>query len=59
MVSRIYSKYLGVEGAQSPTPQRMISSEHVIINLTPEKILSWDYTRDGLGPISRIFAEGG
>lgn len=59
MVTRIYSKYLGVEGAQSPTPQRMINSEHLIIKLRPDKIITWDYTRDGVAPISRIFAEGG
>ena len=51
MVTRIYTKYLGVEGAQSPTPQRMINSEHVIIKLTPAKVLTWDDTRTALAPV--------
>ena len=51
MVTRIYTKYLGAEGAQSPTPQRMINSEHVIIKLTPAKVLTWDDTHGALAPI--------
>lgn len=51
MVTRIYTKYLGVEGAQSPTPQRMINSEHVIIKMTPARILTWDDTQVALAPI--------
>jgi len=51
MVKRIYTKYLGVEGAQSPTPQRMINSVHVIIKMTPTRILSWDDTKVALAPI--------
>jgi PPOX class probable F420-dependent enzyme len=51
IVSTIYTKYLGREGIQAPTPQRMINSRHVIIKLTPERIRSWDYTRDSIAPI--------
>jgi PPOX class probable F420-dependent enzyme len=50
-VVRIYTKYLGGEGVGAPTPQRMINSRHVIIKLTPARIRSWDYTRDGVAPI--------
>jgi PPOX class probable F420-dependent enzyme len=52
MVTRIYTKYLGVEGVQSPTPHRMIhGGEHVIIKVTPDHILSWDDTRVAIAPI--------
>ena len=51
MVTRIYTKYLGAEGARSPTPQRMINSEHVIIKLTPAKVLTWDDTRTAMAPV--------
>ena len=55
MVRRIYIKYLGPEGVETPTPKRMIyDSEHLIIKLTPERILTWDYTRDGLAPIAAL-----
>lgn len=53
-VIRIYTRYLGEEGILAPTPQRMIQSPHVIIKLTPERIISWDYTRGGLAPIPRL-----
>lgn len=54
MVTCIYTKYLGPEAIQSPTPKGMIQSEHVIIKLTPERVLSWDYTRDGIAPIASM-----
>ena len=50
--TRVYTKYLGEEGVKSPTPHQMIQGEHVIIKFTPEHILSWDYRKTGLGPIS-------
>lgn len=53
-VIRIYTRYLGEEGILAPTPQRMIQSPHVIIKLTPERLISWDYTRRGLAPIPRL-----
>lgn len=51
MTTRIYTKYLGSEGVQAPTPQHMIHNPHVIIKLTPTRIISWDETQDGLAPI--------
>jgi PPOX class probable F420-dependent enzyme len=51
LVKTIYTKYLGPEGVESPTPKRMINSEHIIIKLSPSKILSWDDTRKGLAPV--------
>ncbi len=55
MVRCIYQKYLGPEGIQAPTPHRMINdSEHVIIKMTPSRILTWDYTPDTLAPIATL-----
>jgi hypothetical protein len=48
---RIYTRYLGEEGVQSPTPRRMIENQHVIIKFTPSRVSSWDDTRSGLAPI--------
>jgi len=53
-VTRIYTKYLGPEGVKSATPQRMIHNEHVIIKLTPGRVVTWDETRAGLAPIHNI-----
>lgn len=49
--TRIYTRYLGAEGARSPTPQQMIGNEHVIIRLSPRRVTSWDDTRTALAPI--------
>jgi hypothetical protein len=44
-VRRVYIRYLGVEGVEAPTPQRMLNEgQHVIVKLTPVKILTWDDT---------------
>jgi PPOX class probable F420-dependent enzyme len=51
MAARVYTKYLGEEGAKSPTPQRMIHNEHVIIKFTPDRTVTWDDRRGGLAPI--------
>ncbi len=51
MARRVYTKYLGEEGVRSPTPASMISNPHVIIKLTPSRILTYDGTRIGLAPI--------
>jgi PPOX class probable F420-dependent enzyme len=50
-VIRIYTKYLGTEGIQAPTPLRMINNPHVIIKLTPDRISTWDDTRTGIPPL--------
>ena len=50
-VIAIYTKYLGHEGIQAPTPRRMIESPHVIIKLTPRRIRSWDDTRAAIAPL--------
>jgi general stress protein 26 len=40
----IYTRYLGVEGAQAPTPQSWLQdSEHVLIKLTPIWMHSWGF----------------
>jgi hypothetical protein len=51
IVNKIYLKYLGKEGIQAPTPQKMINSEHVIIKFLPEKIITWNHTHGGITPI--------
>lgn len=51
MATLVYSKYLGVEGAKSPTPQRMIHNEHVIVKFTPTRTLTWDDRDSALAPI--------
>ena len=47
VVVRIYTKYLGPEGINEPIPREMIDAEHVLIKLTPTRIISWD----GLAPV--------
>jgi general stress protein 26 len=38
----IYTRYLGAEGAQAPTPQSWLhDSEHVLIKLTPVWVYAW------------------
>lgn len=45
VVIRVYTKYLGEEGIEARTPQRMINQgQHVIVKLIPDKILTWDDT---------------
>lgn len=52
LVRAIYTKYLGKEGVLAPTPQEMIlKGRHVLIKLTPEKIISWDDTHTAVAPI--------
>jgi hypothetical protein len=42
IASRIYIRYLGVEGVKEPEPQSWLNdSENLLIKLTPEKIISW------------------
>ena len=51
IVNRIYLKYLGEEGVQAPTPQKMINSEHIIIKFSPRKIITWNDTKCAIAPI--------
>lgn len=53
IVARIYRKYLG-EAIEAATPQRMIyhSGPHIIVELQPDRILSWDDTSSGAAPLS-------
>jgi PPOX class probable F420-dependent enzyme len=51
-VTAIYTKYLGQEGIQATTPQKMIyEGNHVIIRLTPKKIITWNDTHSAIAPI--------
>jgi PPOX class probable F420-dependent enzyme len=52
MAARICTKYLGSDGAQAPSTQRMMNGANVIIRLTPSKVLTWDDTREALAPLS-------
>jgi len=44
VVIRIYTKYVGEEGILAPQPQGMISANHVLLKLTPTKIITWNAT---------------
>ena len=44
MVDRIYTRYLGPDGIEEPTPRAMRAAPHVIIKLTPTRIQTWDDT---------------
>jgi general stress protein 26 len=40
----IYTRYLGVEGAQAPTPQSWLHDpEHILIKLTPVWVHTWGF----------------
>jgi nitroimidazol reductase NimA-like FMN-containing flavoprotein (pyridoxamine 5'-phosphate oxidase superfamily) len=40
----IYSRYLGVEGAQATTPQSWLhDAEHLLIKLTPDWVYVWGF----------------
>jgi general stress protein 26 len=42
IASRIYVRYLGVEGIKEPEPQSWLNdTQNLLIKLTPEKIISW------------------
>jgi general stress protein 26 len=42
IASRIYVRYLGVDGLQEPDPQSWLQDpENLLIKLTPTKIISW------------------
>lgn len=46
----IYSRYLGTEGAQAPTPQSWLHDpEHVLIKLTPDWVYAWGFPEDKPG----------
>ena len=50
-VTEVYTRYLGKEGIQAQTPQRMLrEGNHVVVKLSPRKILSWDDT-NAVAPI--------
>jgi general stress protein 26 len=43
----IYARYLGVDGAQAPTPQSWLhDAEHVLIKLTPEWVHVWGFEEE-------------
>ena len=43
----IYTRYLGVEGAQAPTPQSWLQdAEHVLIKLTPIWMHAWGFPEE-------------
>lgn len=45
VVEKIYRKYMGEEGMQTPAAQRNINTPRVIIRITPKKIRSIDTTK--------------
>jgi len=55
IAERIYARYLGREGVNSPTPQAMIhESEHLIVELEPDHLATWDFS-ESLAPIPQDF----
>jgi PPOX class probable F420-dependent enzyme len=44
ITTRIYRKYMGLEGAASPVAQRNINTPRVILKITPKHIWSMDTT---------------
>ena len=50
--AKIYTKYLGEEGFQSPTPQQWANDPgNVILKVMVKKIMTWDYSNTALAPI--------
>ena len=45
VVEKIYRKYIGEEGMQTPAAQRNINTPRVILKITPRKIRSIDTTK--------------
>jgi PPOX class probable F420-dependent enzyme len=45
MTTKIYRKYMGAEGAQTPAAQQNINAPRVILKITPQKVESVDTTR--------------
>ena len=43
--TKIYHKYVGVEGSTSPQAQQSINTPRVILKITPKKIETMDTTR--------------
>ncbi|OGO31779.1 MAG: hypothetical protein A2136_03695 [Chloroflexi bacterium RBG_16_54_11] len=42
IASRIYTRYLGVEGVKESEPQSWLNDpENLLVKLTPERIMSW------------------
>lgn len=50
-VSSIYERYLGAEAFVTPTVKAMLDSRHVLIKLTPRKVMSWDWTHEGIASL--------
>jgi PPOX class probable F420-dependent enzyme len=42
MVERIYSRYVGVEGLQTPALQEMLNADYIIIQLKPARFITMD-----------------
>ena len=42
IAERIYSRYVGVEGLQTPTVQEMLDADIVIVQLIPTKFITMD-----------------
>jgi PPOX class probable F420-dependent enzyme len=45
MTTKIYRKYMGAEGAQTPAAQQNINAPRVILKITPHRVESVDTTR--------------
>jgi general stress protein 26 len=45
MTTKIYQKYMGMDGADAPPAQQGINSPRVILKITPKKIQMMDTTK--------------
>ena len=45
MTTKIYQKYMGMDGAGTPPAQQSINSPRVILKITPKKIQTMDTTK--------------
>ena len=51
IVRRIYVNYMGEEALVATTPRKMYDGPHILIKLTPEKIITWNWTQKGIAPL--------
>jgi PPOX class probable F420-dependent enzyme len=42
LTERIYSRYVGIEGLQTPAVQKMLNGDIIIVQLKPARFVTWD-----------------
>jgi PPOX class probable F420-dependent enzyme len=51
IVRRIYVNYMGEESLVATTPKKMYDGPHILIKLTPKKVITWNWTQKGIAPL--------